>query len=387
MYGLAPSMGWLLAGRLVSGLGASNMACCNAYIVTVCPGPKLSDAFMWLVMCGYLGWVAAPGIGRAFAHTKFHIADILVDASTIPAFLSAAMAIVNLLLVAVVLQAYPGAARATQNTSEVRPLMAAANTGDLEEGRVTEKPSSKKQVSLCRLSAASMALLTARFYYTTAFSLMETQEPAISEREYGWGVAENSDLLLAGNLLAIGAVLAVQQISSRCFGRYDFAMCVLGTLLMLVGIFACADVGARPAADGPPGSVEIISAMSRVRFVAGFTFVSVAGVCIVGCLPSLLAKVEVDMESESKQIDSAQLMSYEQAAGSLGRVLGPMVAMWLLVEYGEATLCVAMGSLGFVPLALLVLYCRPLTHAASVHADEGARTAKLEAKQLYATAG
>ncbi|MBV9407658.1 MAG: MFS transporter, partial [Candidatus Eremiobacteraeota bacterium] len=60
---LAPSLFWLLAGRIVSGITAANATTASAYIADVTPPEKRASAFGMIGASFGLGFVLGPAIG------------------------------------------------------------------------------------------------------------------------------------------------------------------------------------------------------------------------------------------------------------------------------------------------------------------------------------
>jgi MFS transporter, DHA1 family, tetracycline resistance protein len=60
---LAPSVGWLFAGRVVSGICASTFSAASAYIADVTPAEKRAESFGLLSAAFGLGFVVGPAVG------------------------------------------------------------------------------------------------------------------------------------------------------------------------------------------------------------------------------------------------------------------------------------------------------------------------------------
>lgn len=69
LMALAPTIGWLLAGRVLSGVTAANMSTANAYISDVTPADKRSKAY-GLLSCAFgVGFVMGPAVGGWLGET------------------------------------------------------------------------------------------------------------------------------------------------------------------------------------------------------------------------------------------------------------------------------------------------------------------------------
>jgi DHA1 family tetracycline resistance protein-like MFS transporter len=60
---LAPSVGWLLAGRILSGASSANIAAANAYIADVTPPERRAAAFGVSGVAAAIGFVLGPALG------------------------------------------------------------------------------------------------------------------------------------------------------------------------------------------------------------------------------------------------------------------------------------------------------------------------------------
>ena len=63
IMGLAPSLGWLFAGRMISGMTAGAIATCNAYIADVTPPEKRAQGFGLVGAAFGLGFIIGPAFG------------------------------------------------------------------------------------------------------------------------------------------------------------------------------------------------------------------------------------------------------------------------------------------------------------------------------------
>jgi DHA1 family tetracycline resistance protein-like MFS transporter len=68
LMALAPSLGWLFVGRLVSGITASNIAAAGAYIADVTTPEKRAAGFGVLGAAFGIGFVAGPAVGGLLGH-------------------------------------------------------------------------------------------------------------------------------------------------------------------------------------------------------------------------------------------------------------------------------------------------------------------------------
>ncbi|MBL6751572.1 MAG: TCR/Tet family MFS transporter [Nevskia sp.] len=82
---LAPTVGWLLCGRIFSGICASSFATAGAYISDVTPPEKRAQAFGMMGAAFGLGFVVGPALGGVLGHLG----------PRLPFWASAALALLN----------------------------------------------------------------------------------------------------------------------------------------------------------------------------------------------------------------------------------------------------------------------------------------------------
>jgi DHA1 family tetracycline resistance protein-like MFS transporter len=63
IMGLAPTLGWLFVGRMISGITAGALATCNAYIADVTPPEKRAQGFGLVGAAFGLGFIIGPAFG------------------------------------------------------------------------------------------------------------------------------------------------------------------------------------------------------------------------------------------------------------------------------------------------------------------------------------
>jgi DHA1 family tetracycline resistance protein-like MFS transporter len=83
----APTLGWLLVGRIISGITAATFATAGAYIADVTPPEKRAGAFGMLGAAFGVGFVLGPAVGGVLGHI----------APRLPFWVAGAFSIVNAL--------------------------------------------------------------------------------------------------------------------------------------------------------------------------------------------------------------------------------------------------------------------------------------------------
>src|SRR5256714_6954450 len=65
---LAPSIGWLFLGRIISGITTSSIPTAMAYIADVTPKEKRAEAFGMIGVAFGIGFTFGPGLGGLLSH-------------------------------------------------------------------------------------------------------------------------------------------------------------------------------------------------------------------------------------------------------------------------------------------------------------------------------
>lgn len=73
MMAMAPTLGWLFAGRVASGITAASLATANAYVADVTPPQKRASAFGMLGAAWGLGFVLGPALGGLLGGISLHL--------------------------------------------------------------------------------------------------------------------------------------------------------------------------------------------------------------------------------------------------------------------------------------------------------------------------
>lgn len=68
LMALAPSVGWLLIGRIIAGITAASAPAVNAYIADSLPAEERAGAYGWTGAAFAIGFLAGPAIGGVLGH-------------------------------------------------------------------------------------------------------------------------------------------------------------------------------------------------------------------------------------------------------------------------------------------------------------------------------
>jgi DHA1 family tetracycline resistance protein-like MFS transporter len=85
VMGLAPNLGWLFVGRLISGATSATFPACYAYVADVTPPERRARAFGWMASAMSFGFLVGPAIGGFLGNIDLRL----------PFFAAAALALLN----------------------------------------------------------------------------------------------------------------------------------------------------------------------------------------------------------------------------------------------------------------------------------------------------
>lgn len=297
ILGFANSLWWLFASRILSGLTAGNISVAQAYIADVTDEKNRARGMGMFGAAFGIGFILGPALGGLLSQYGF----------SVPAFVAAALALINLITVYFWLP--------ESLTTERRAELS------------TQK---KADISFSALLAALQRplvgpLLWVRFGFAIAFNSFQTVFPLYVLYKFGLNAQQT------GYILAyLGIVLVIMQGG-------------------LIG----------------PLSTRFKESSLLVTFL-GFALLGMIGWAIVPTVPLLLVAMfpmAVGAGSFNALINSAisKSVGREEVGGMLGfgsglesatRIVMPALASYLLGAYGPST----PGYLGSIVLLLVVVY-------------------------------
>jgi DHA1 family tetracycline resistance protein-like MFS transporter len=297
ILGFANSLWWLFASRILSGLTAGNISVAQAYIADVTDEKNRASGMGLFGAAFGIGFILGPALGGMLSQFGF----------AVPAFVSAALAFINLLTVFFWLP--------ESLTAERRAELAAQKKAD---------------ISFTALAAALNhpqmgALLWVRFGFAIAFNSFQTVFPLYVLHKFGLGAQQT------------------------------------GYILAYIGIVLVAMQG---GAIGPLSN-RFSESNLLVTFLT-FALVGMIGWALAPTIPLLLAALfpmAIGAGSFNALINSAisKAVTRDEVGGMLGfgaglesatRVVMPALASFLLGRYGPST----PGYMGSAVLAIVVVY-------------------------------
>lgn len=297
ILGFANSLWWLFASRILSGLTAGNISVAQAYIADVTDEKNRARGMGMFGAAFGIGFILGPALGGLLSQFGF----------SVPAFVSAALALINLITVYFWLP--------ESLTAERRAELASQKKADISFSALL--------VALQRPLVGP--LLWVRFGFAIAFNSFQTVFPLYVLYKFGLNAQQT------GYILAyLGIVLVIMQGG-------------------LIG----------------PLSTRFQESSLLVIFL-GFALVGMIGWAIVPTVPLLLVAMfpmAVGAGSFNALINSAisKSVGREEVGGMLGfgsglesatRIVMPALASYLLGAYGPST----PGYLGSIVLLIVVVY-------------------------------
>jgi DHA1 family tetracycline resistance protein-like MFS transporter len=91
----APSLVWLLLGRVFNGLTAASFSTANAYVADISTSANRAKNFGWMGAAFSVGFLFGPWLGGALATYSVHIGDLVLSPLRTPFLVAAGLCAVN----------------------------------------------------------------------------------------------------------------------------------------------------------------------------------------------------------------------------------------------------------------------------------------------------
>lgn len=306
IMGLAPSLGWLFVGRVISGLTAGALATVNAYVADVTPPDKRAHAFGIMGAAFGLGFVVGPIIGGTLGH--FGVIWFGPHGVRLPFFVAAGCVGLNWLYGVFVLpESLAPENRRPFSWRRANPI------GSL--------------VTL-RSMPSVFNLAGTYFLYWLAFVMMQSIWVLYMQDQYGWNMWQVSlSLGVAGALSVIVQGGLAKPILARMGERRGL---VLG-----LSWIALAYIGYGVATEG--WMIYVVLCVAAVGGVSG---------------PALQALITRHVPADRQGAVQGTLSGLSSVAG----VISPLVATWSFAAcVSPATRHLHLAGIAFFEGALLIL--------------------------------
>ena len=290
LLAFAPNIWVAVLVRLFTGLGAGNISTVQGYIADVTP-PERRAGRMGLIGAAFgMGFIVGPGLGGLLAQPQMgHVGYQL------PIFAASGAAVVAALGVMLFLR---------ESRSRADPA--------------APRPAFLSGVSFARTDEVVSRVLMVSLIYLAGFSAMEAAFGLWAEHRYAWTARE-----VGLSFMIVGLISAVNQglVAGRLARRFGEAR-VLAAGVLLFGLSMVLQVAA-PVAWFPAGRIDL--GLFSIPLVAGWIIPVIMGIGACGmslAMPNISALI-----SRSSPPDrQGAMLGLNMAAGSMARIIGPIVA-------------------------------------------------------------
>lgn len=290
LLAFAPNIWVAVAVRLFTGLGAGNISTVQGYIADVTP-PERRAGRMGMIGAAFgLGFIVGPGLGGLLAQPQMgHVGYQL------PIFAASGAAVLAALGVMFFLR---------ESRTKADPA--------------APRPAFLSGVSFARSDEVISRVLMVSLIYLAGFSAMEAAFGLWAEHRYAWTARE-----VGLSFMIVGLISAVNQglVAGRLARRFGEAR-VLAAGMLLFGLSMVLQVAA-PVAWFPAGRIDL--GLFSIPVVAGWIIPVIMG--IGACGMSLAMPNISSLISRSSPPDrQGAMLGLNMAAGSMARIVGPIVA-------------------------------------------------------------
>ncbi|MBD7942322.1 MFS transporter [Brevundimonas guildfordensis] len=290
LLAFAPTIWAAILVRLFTGLGAGNISTVQGYIADVTP-PERRAGRMGMIGAAFgLGFIVGPGLGGLLVQPQMgHVGYQL------PIFAASGAAVLAALGVMFFLR---------ESRSRADPA--------------APRPAFLSGVSFARSDEVISRVLMVSLIYLAGFSAMEAAFGLWAEQRYAWTARE-----VGLSFMIVGLISAVNQglVAGRLARRFGEAR-VLAAGMLLFGLSLILQVAAPPAWF-PAGRIDL--GLFAIPVSAGWIIPIVMGIGACGmslAMPNISALI-----SRSSPPDrQGAMLGLNMAAGSMARIVGPIVA-------------------------------------------------------------
>lgn len=347
---------FMLEARLLVGLGAGNMALCNAYVSQATTLDERTQAMAMLAATGGIGFIVGPLIGVSFGSMKpgYAFGPLLLDFLTMPAFCCCVLEALNQLFIFFFFR---------EERSRNHHAVIDANSSVQTEGV-------NKDVTKADQKAVWIMML---MYFGTmvVLSVFETVGTPLTMDEYAWD-AQTADVgngVIAGGfgLLCVVVFAFVKKLAVR-FGERQmliFSLVMTTVSMALLIPWGSATAKSWVKNDDDDDSTRKGCQASWCDTVPKLPFAQYIAGTILVALSYPIANV-MEFSLFSKILGPGPqgvMMGWLTAAGCLARAVGPLYITQLYADYGpQITFSVATGLCAIVVVIGLLNYKRLVPH-------------------------
>lgn len=348
---------FMLEARLLVGLGAGNMALCNAYVSQVTTMKERTQSMAMLAASGGVGFIIGPLIGVSFGSMKpgYDVGPLVIDYLTMPALCCCILESINQLFILIFFR-------------EPRIIHRSPSTSSSADSIQLE---SMSRANLKTDMPAAWILMLQYFGTMVVLSVFETVGTPLTMDEYSLN-SQQADIyngVIAGAFGLICVVMfgLVKKLATKFGERQLLLFSLFLTALSMAALIPIA--GSSPDSwkenDEDDDSTRHGCQATWCGSVPKLPFAQYCVGCVLVAIAYPMANV-MEFSLFSKILGpfpQGVMMGWLTAAGCLARALGPLYITQLYAEFGpRITFAVATGIALVMALIASWYYKRFVPH-------------------------
>jgi MFS transporter, DHA1 family, tetracycline resistance protein len=321
----------LLLSRFLTGLMAGNFAAATAYVADITPMEKRAQGMGMVGGAVSIGFMSGPALGGLLSGNTAATASLFW-----PSIIAAVMSFVTMLGILIFLR--------ESLSAEQRAVSAAHRVQ--QTGAGNGRRSGSAMDILTRPVLAQMVLMGFLIFF--AMTNFETTFPFWAQAGFDWGPRQVGFCFM---YLALIVMITQMFITGRLVPIFGEGKLLLAaTVMYMCGLLWMATMpfSDLAAATGWFVLPRLTAAESLMLF--GITFTSAGGALFNTASTSWVSK-------QAGEHERGAVLGLYQAAGWLGRSMGPTVSGFLFMTYGPNTPLFA-ATLLMLPVFFIVMYIR-----------------------------
>lgn len=321
----------LLLSRFLTGLMAGNFAAATAYVADITPMEKRAQGMGMVGGAVSIGFMSGPALGGLLSGNTAETASLFW-----PAIIAALMSFLTMLGILVFLR--------ESLTAEQRAVSAANRVQ--QTAAVNGRRSGSAMDILTRPVLAQMVLMGFLIFF--AMTNFETTFPFWAQAGFDWGPRQVGFCFMYLALIVMVTQMFITGRLVPIFGEGKLLLAATGMYMCGLLWMATMPFSDLAATSGWFVLPRLTAAESLMLF--GITFTSAGGALFNTASTSWVSK-------QAGEHERGAVLGLYQAAGWLGRSMGPTVSGFLFMTYGPNTPLFA-ATLLMLPVFFIVMYIR-----------------------------
>jgi len=329
----------LLAARFLTGLMAGNFAAATAYVADVTPPEKRAQGMGMVGGAVSIGFMSGPALGGLLSGRTAETASLFW-----PSIMAATMSFVTMVGIIIFLR---------ESLSPEQRAVSAAHRAE-QTALAGGRRSGSAMDILTRPILAQMVLMGFLIYF--AMTNFETTFPFWAQAGFGWGPQQVGFCFM---YLALIVMVTQMFITGRLVPVFGEGKLLLtATAMYMFGLLWMATMPFTGIATTSTWFVlpGLTAAESLMLF--GITFTSAGGALFNTASTSWVSK-------QAGEHERGAVLGLYQAAGWLGRSMGPTVSGFLFMTFGRNTPLFA-ATLLMIPVFIIIMHIRGRHAAAAI---------------------